>query len=90
MGRRREGVGVMIDKGKARRAVLALALVAGVVGFGAGSASSSSEPAGYAATVRGCGAYLAEDSAAHVRLVVFDRQADGSVRLVYGCVRKGW
>jgi integral membrane sensor domain MASE1 len=91
----------------ARRAALAVALVAGVVGYGLGvgvvgegvgpalaregiragvfgDVGSSSWPA----TVRCAG--LAEDSAAHVRLVVFDRQADGSVRLVYRCERGGY
>jgi hypothetical protein len=71
----------------ARRAALALALVAGLVGYGAGLAAG--EGKGYAATVRGCGAVLAEDEAAHVRLAVFERADDGSVRLVYRC-KGGW
>lgn len=72
----------------ARRAALALALVAGVVGYGAG-AMAAGEGKGYAATVRGCGAYLAEDEAAHVRLAVFERADDGGLTLVYRC-KGGW
>jgi len=75
---------------KARRAALALSLVAGVIGFGLGArAMAAGDGKGYAATVRGCGAYLAEDEAAHIRLVTFDRRTDGSVRLVYRC-KGGW
>jgi len=74
--------------GKARKAALALALVAGVIGYGAGAASSSTEQTRWPATVRCAG--LAEDSAGHVRLVVFDRRADGSVRLVYRCESGGY
>ena len=89
MGRRRRGCVVMTGKGK--RAAVALALVAGVMGYGVGavgSASSRQSGSSWPATVR-CGA-MAEDSAGHVRLVVFDRRADGSVRLVYRCERGGY
>ena len=75
----------------ARRAALALSLVAGVIGFGLGArAMAAGDGKGYAATVRGCGAYLAEDEAAHIRLVTFDRRADGSLELGYRCVKGGW
>lgn len=72
-----------------RRGVAVLVLAGVLAGAGIGRASSSGsvpELEGHPATVRCAG--MAEDSAAHVRLVTFERSSDG-LELVYRCERRG-
>ena len=52
------------------------------------SANAQRTPTRYAATLR-C-AHIAEDSAAHVRLVEYTPHADGTITLVYRCERYGY
>jgi hypothetical protein len=68
-----------------RRAALALAFVVALGGFSLGRATAEDR---INATIR-C-ATTAEDTLAHVRLVSFSRDDDGSVRVVYRCKRIGY
>jgi hypothetical protein len=43
----------------------------------------------YTVTLK-CGAIIAEDEAAHLRLVDFDRSSDGGLQLVYRCRTNGY
>jgi hypothetical protein len=68
-----------------RRAALALAFVVALGGFSLGRATAGAR---ITATVR-C-AHPAEDSLAHVRLVSFTRNDDGSIDVSYRCKRIGY
>lgn len=68
-------------------AVLAALILFGLIMLAAGEARSTTQHHRYTATVR-CDR-LAEDTAAHVRLVKYEPTDDGLV-LVYRCADGGW